>query len=114
MRFSSVIQCQDLRPVGILRAGRFVVHGGDGGLDLVCANRTFRKRGGDERDAFGDLRAIPQTPVLFGERDQLAAGSGSRRAARIGQQHERQQSRDFAIVRQQVVNRPRQADRFAG
>jgi len=31
--------------------------------------------------------------------DQLAPGRGSRRAARIGQQHERQQSRDLGVFR---------------
>jgi hypothetical protein len=90
------------------------VHGGDGGLDLVCAHRAFWKGGGDERDAFRDLRAIPKSSILFGEGDQLATGSGTRGATRIGQQHERQQSRDLAVVGEQVMNDPRQADGFGG
>ena len=59
--FQQVIQRQDLRPVGILGAGRFVVNGGDGGLQLVRANRALRQGRGEERDALGDLRPIPQS-----------------------------------------------------
>ena len=57
---------------------------------------------------------IPQSSILFRERDQLAVRSGSCRAARIGQQHERQQSRHLAIVREQIVNGSRQPDRLTG
>ncbi len=34
-----VVPGKDLRPVGLLAAGRVVVQGGDGGLDLVAAGR---------------------------------------------------------------------------
>jgi hypothetical protein len=35
-----VVPGEDPRPVGLLGASRVVVQGGDGGLDLVAANRT--------------------------------------------------------------------------
>ncbi len=63
-----------------------------------------RQGRGEERDALGDLLLIPQRSILFREWDQLAVGAGSCRAARIGQQHQGQQSSDFAIVREQLVN----------
>ena len=53
------IKRQDLRPIGILGARRFIVNGGDGGLQLVGADRASGQRGGDERDALGDLRRGP-------------------------------------------------------
>lgn len=35
---------------------------------------------GDQRDALGDVRPVPQVPVLFRQRDQLAVGIGAGRA----------------------------------
>ena len=37
-----VVPGEDLRPVGLLGAGRVVVQGGDGGLDLVAAGALER------------------------------------------------------------------------
>ena len=50
--------------------------------------------------------------ILFRERDQLAVRPGARRAPGIGQQHQRQQSGDLAVVREEVVHRPGEPDRL--
>ena len=55
----------------------------------------------DERDALGDRRSVPQRAVLLVERDQLAVRPGARRAARVGEQHQREQPGDLAVVGQQ-------------
>ena len=89
------IQRQDLRPVGILGARRFVVDGRDRGLQLIRADRTLGERVADERDALRDGIPVPQRSILFRERDQLAVRPGPRRAPGIGQQHQRQQSGDL-------------------
>ena len=60
---------------------RLVVDGGDRGLELVRAERRVGERVGDERDALGDERLVPQRAVLLGERDQGAVGRGARGAA---------------------------------
>ena len=41
MRCSKLVQREDLRPVRVLGARRFVVHRGDGGLQLILADRTL-------------------------------------------------------------------------
>ena len=58
-------------------------------------------------------RRSHSAPVLLVERDQLARRPGPRRAPRVGQQHQRQQPRDLAVVRQERVDGARQADRLA-
>jgi hypothetical protein len=57
---------------------------------LILADRSARQGSADERNAFGDRVLIPQRSILLVERDQLAERSGARRAARVGQQHERE------------------------
>ena len=49
--------------------------------------------------------AVPEAAVLLGERDQRAVGAGAGRAPRVGQQHEREQPGDLAVVGQQRVHR---------
>ena len=56
---SSVVEGEDLRPVGVLGARRLVVDGGDRGLHLVRADRARGQRAGDQRDALGDRRGVP-------------------------------------------------------
>ena len=53
---------------------------------------------------------IPEVPILFRERDQLAVRPGAGRAAGIGQQHQRQQPSDLAIGREEPMHGPRQPD----
>ena len=93
--------------------GGFVVHRGDRGLQLVRAERRGRERVRDERDALVDAAPRSQRrAVLLGERDQRAVGAGARGAARVGEQHQREQAGDLAVVGQQAVHLPGEADRL--
>jgi hypothetical protein len=103
-----------LRPVGVFGPLRAIVHGRDRGLDSVLAERRLAQRGVQDRRALGDLRSIPERPVLLGERDELPVGRRSRRAPRVDQQHQREEARDLAVVGQQPVRNPRHPDRLVG
>jgi len=37
-----IVECEDLRPIGVICSGSFVVNGGDGGLQLVRTHSAFR------------------------------------------------------------------------
>ena len=63
-------------------------------------------------DALADDVPIPAPAVLLGERDQSAVGRGAGRTSGIGQQHERQQPRDLAVVGQQAVEVAAKPDRL--
>ena len=75
--------------------------------------RPGRQRAREQRDAFVDRRPIPSAAVLVGQRDELAVGGGARGAARVGEQHQREEARHLAVVGKNVVDRAREADRFA-
>ena len=64
-----VVPGEDLRPVGLLGAGRVVVQGGDGGLDLVAPGALGGQRRLQDAHALGDLAGVPQATVLAVERD---------------------------------------------
>jgi CubicO group peptidase (beta-lactamase class C family) len=64
-----VVPGEDLRPVGLRGAGRVVVQGGDGGLDLVAPGALDGQRGLQDAHALGDLAGVPQATVLPVERD---------------------------------------------
>ena len=49
------------------------------------------QRRAHQRRAFVDERAIPARAILLVEQDELAVGRGARLAARLVQQHQRQQ-----------------------
>ena len=106
------VERQDLRPVRVLGARRLVVHGGNRRLQLIRADRAARQRRRDQRDAFRDRPPIPQRAILLVERNQLAVSAGSRAAAGVGQQHQRQQPGDLAVGRQQMMDRPGEPNRF--
>ena len=108
------VEREDLRPVGVLARRRLVVHRGDRRLELVRPDGRCASAPLDERDALGDQRAVPERPVLLVERDELAVRPGARRPAGVGEQHEREQAGDLAVVGQQPVQRARQPDRFVG
>ena len=59
-----------------------------------------------------DPFAIPERPVLLVERDVPAAGIHARVAARVVQQHQRQQSPDLGVVGHQPRQQPAEADRL--
>ena len=106
------VKRRDLRPVRVLGVGSFVVNGGDGGLELVGADRAPGQRVREERDALGDLWLVPERSVLQRERDQLPSGARTRQTPRVGQQHEREQSGDLRVVRLQTTDDSRQAHRL--
>jgi hypothetical protein len=109
-----VVEGEDLRPVGVLGARRLVVHGGDRGLHLKRAHRERRQRVADERHALGDGAAVPEAAVLLGERDERAVGRRPGRAARVGEQHQREQAGDLAVSRQPLAQLAGEPDRLAG
>jgi hypothetical protein len=61
------------------------VHGGDGRLQLIRADRASGQRLGDKCHTLGNRVAIPQRAVLLIEWNQLARGADARWAARVGQ-----------------------------
>jgi len=93
-----VVERQDLRPIGLLGARRFVVYGGDGGPKLVGANRSLGEGGGEKGGALANLSLVPEGPVLLSERNQFLAGSGAGRAAGVGQQHQGEQAGRLRVV----------------
>ena len=64
-----VVPGEDLRPVGLLGAGRVGVQGGDRGLDLVAPRALNGERRLQDAHALGDLAGVPQATVLPVERD---------------------------------------------
>ena len=59
-----------------------------------------------------NLGLIPKGTILFVQWNQFSIGFCSCRSARIGQQHQREQSRHLSVLRKQSVQTPRQPDRF--
>ncbi|GIU90476.1 MAG: hypothetical protein KatS3mg010_1575 [Acidimicrobiia bacterium] len=59
------------------------------------------------------IARVPAGPVLLGERHERTARPGARPAAScLGQQHQREQPGDLAVVGQRTVQHPRQPDRL--
>jgi hypothetical protein len=106
------VQRDDLRPVGILGARRFIMHGRDRGQQLILAHGFLRQRRAGERHAFGDRLPIPARAILLVERNQFATRSGARRAAGVGQEHQREQAGNVAVAGQELVHLARQTDRL--
>ena len=98
-----LVQDQDLPPVRVLGPRRLVVDGGDGRLELVGAERRPGQRPGDQGDPFGDGAGVPAGPVLLGQGDQAAVGPGPGRPPGVGEQHQRQEPGDLAVLGQQPV-----------
>jgi hypothetical protein len=112
--FQQPVESDDLWPVGVLVPVGRVVHRRDRRLQLIFAHRALRDRIGDQRPAFDDQSLIPARPVLLGQRYQVTIGPGAGRPARIGEQHQREQPGDLAVIRPDVPHRPGQPDRLAG
>ena len=87
------VEREDLWPVGILDSASLVVQGRNGGLELVGADRALGESGGHDRDALCNGALIPQASILLHQRDDLALRPASRRATRVGEQHQRKQAR---------------------
>jgi hypothetical protein len=83
----------------------------DRSLDHVRAGAAQRQRAIEARAPFGDLRRVPQRAILLGQQNQLAVVR-ARRAARVVQQHHRQQPMHLRLVRHQLGERLREPDRL--
>ena len=109
-----LIEAGDLRPVGVAIARRPRMQRGDRGLHRI----GFRPARHPQRlfhqlQAFGDLRTIPQRAILLFQQHDVAACGLAPGAARVVQQHQRQQSLDLAALRHQRVEQAAKPDRFA-
>lgn len=109
-----VVEAEDLFPVGVVRGGGFGVDGGDGGLELVGADLGGAQGVLDECGAFGDGVVVPAGAVLFGEGDEGAVGVGAGGAAGVGEEHEGEQSGEFAVVGAGAVECSGEADGLGG
>jgi hypothetical protein len=69
---------------------------------------------GDEGQSFGDIRPVPAGAVLLGEDDQRSVGPGAGRAAGVGEQHQRQQRGDLAVIREHIPQGAGEPDRLGG
>ena len=107
-----VVERDDLRPVGRRRRRRLGVHRGDRRLQRVRTEPPQRQGALDERRSFRDLIAVPRDAILIGEQNQLAVGRRARGAARLVQQHQREQP-DRLGLRQQLDQQPSEPDRLA-
>ena len=106
------VERDDLRPVRVVGARGFVVHRRDRGLQEIRAHRAARHRVGHELHALRDRFLVPERSILLVERDDLAVRSRSRGAPRVGEEHEREEAAHLAAVREELVRRAREADRF--
>ena len=84
-----LVEREDLRPVRVLRARRFVVHGSDRCLKLIRADWPRSECFGHKLDSLADEVAVPAVPILVGQRDEVA---GWRRACRTASLGENQQA----------------------
>src|SRR5258708_3841189 len=89
--FEQIVEGQDLGPVGGGAGGGLVVEGCDGCLQLVLASVSPAQRPGDQDHSLGDEVPVPAGAILFGEGDQLAAGTAAGGAPGIGEQHQGEQ-----------------------
>ena len=108
------IESRDLRPVGIAIIRRPRMQRGDRGLHRVGFRRARQLQGVfHQLQAFGDLPMVPQRAILLFQQHDVAAGGLAPGAARVVQQHQRQQSLDLAPLRHQGVEQAAEPDRFA-
>ena len=87
------------------------MHRRDRGLQRVRTEAPRRERPLDQRRPFRDLRAIPQRAILIVEQHDFAVRRRARRAPRLVQEHQRQQSHRFGLG-QQLDDQPAEANRF--
>ena len=111
--FQHPVEREDLRPVGVRGGRRLVVQRGDGGLQLVRADRPPRQRSVTSAIPSAIAAASQRRAVLLGQRDQLPVRAGPGRAARASVSSiRRQQPGHLAVVGQQPVQLPGQPDRL--
>src|ERR1041384_69402 len=68
-----LIERHDLRPISFVSSLSFGMNRGYGGLDLIIAHSTQRKRMFNKANPFFDLFSVPNGAVLFLERHKLAS-----------------------------------------
>ena len=73
------------------------MHGSDGRLDRVGPQALCLEGAAYQRRALGDERAVPTRAILFVEEHEFAIRRRARLAARLVQQHERQQTLCFGF-----------------
>src|SRR5258708_1810052 len=112
IRSNTSYRSQDLRPIRLAGAASLVMQRGDRRLHLIGTDRHVAQRAGENRDAVRDLVGSPEISVLRVERNDGAVGGRASGAAGISEQHQGEQPGDLALLRQQVVEHPREADRL--
>ncbi len=84
----------------------------DRGLDRVRPRRRPRERARQERETLVDRGAVPEPPVLVLEEDEVAGRVRSRGAARVREEHEREEPARLAFLGQKLDGEPREPDRL--
>ncbi len=106
------VQRADPLPVGVLLPWCRIVQRGDGSLQGVLADRLAFQRRGGQCGPFRDRRAVPPGAVLHGQGDEGPVGRDPGRPARLGQEHECEQTGYLGLVGQQLVEQASEADGF--
>jgi hypothetical protein len=88
------------------------VQRGDGGLDLVGPGVAQAQRALELVAALGQARDIPASAVLIGQRDVVAGRVGAGGAARVVDEHERQQARGLGVVGHELDEQAAEPDRL--
>ena len=88
------------------------MHGVDRGLELVRTRLVAIEALADDRLPFGDEVAIPASTVLLSQHDESAVRCRTGRAARLDEQHEREQARRLRLTGHQLNQEPSQPDRL--
>ena len=86
--------------------------GGDRGLQRVGAHGPRGERGRREREALVDLRAVPARAVLILEQHELAVRRRARLAARVVEQHQREQAARLGRAGKLLGEQAPEADRL--
>ena len=89
------------------------VAGRDRRLELVRPGPAQRLGPLEHPQALVDRARVPEAAVLVGEQDELAVGRQPRVAARVLQQHQRQQPERLGLVGHQHAEELREPDRLA-
>ena len=108
MQAQPAVQRGDLRPVDLLLA----VQRGDRRLQLVGAGAAQAQRAVELRAALGERAGVPARAVLVGQGDVAAVAGHARVAARVVDEHERQQPGGLGVVGHELREQAAEADRL--
>ena len=86
--------------------------GVDGRLDLVGAWPIALKTLPHDGLTLADQREIPHAAILVAQQHEVAVGVDTGGAPRLDEQHQRQQSHHFRLLRHQLCQEPPEADRL--